>query len=420
MATRAKAAQSGEAKILLLCAQTKLCETSRNELVELLRTDIDFNKLLQLAEYHGIYTFLHQHLLQHGGNLIPRRIVETLRNSARLKARHNFLLAAELLRIKDRLEQESIGYFSIKGPCLAMQAYGSLSQRVFLDLDLIVSPDEVPAAIKVIGACGYSQEPRRDPPMSHELMSSKLFRKFSHEQAFALRQGRREDPSFVLDLHWGIAEHSVMQILPETLKQFVTDIEVCGQSVPTLQAELALVTLCAHGTKHQWEYLKWLVDISELLRSHPSIDWETVYQLCEKHGITKKMDLALWLCAKSLGAGERIPPEILSRVAGSETLLKLAGMTVDSWFDPNCRRKDLRHYLQYQSATFNSPVQTTRFLLRELCYPTLPTYLRCPLPPQLFFLYFLIHPALLAGDFLVDNLIKPVETKQSGAIGHAH
>jgi hypothetical protein len=228
------------------------------------------------------------------------------------------------------------------------------------------------------------------------------------------RQGRREDPSFVLDLHWGVAEHS------ETLTQLATEIEVCGQSIPTLQAELALVTLCAHGTKHQWEYLKWLVDISELIRSHPSIDWNTVYQLCEKHSITKKMDLTLWLCATELGAAERIPPAILSRVAASDRLTKLAGMTVDSWFDPNRRRKDFRHYLQYQSSTFDSLIQAMRFLSRELCYPTLPTYLRCPLPRQLFFLYFLIHPALLAGDFFVDNFIKPVEAKPSGAIGHAH
>jgi len=420
MPIRSKAAQSTEAKILLLCAQTELCHAARNTLIELLQTDVDYSKLIQLAEYHGIYTFLHQHLVRHGANLIPPAVLVRLRQSARIKARHNFFLAAELLRIKTLFDERNIRYLSFKGPCLAIQAYRSLSQRVFLDLDLIVSPDDVPKAIDVLSTGGYSQEPQRNPPMSTELMRSQLFRRFSNEQSFAIRQGQREDPAFVVDLHWNIAEHSVMHILPETLHQFATEVDIFGRLVPTLQVELALVLLCAHGTKHHWELLKWLVDIYELLRSHPSLDWNTVYSLSKKYGASNKVDLALWLCAKELGNDANVPQEALSRVAANERLLNLAARTVTSWFDSGSSLKDFRHYLQYHASTSVSPIQAAQFLLQEICCPTLPTYLRCPLPEKIFFLYFLIHPAFLVADFLVDNLIKSAEPERSGAIGHAH
>jgi len=420
MLIRAKAAQSTEAKILLLCAQTTLCQTSRNSLSELLQLHVDWNALLRLAEHHGLYTFLYQHLQAQGGNLIPQRIMTNLRQSARLKARHNFLLASELLRVKSLFDARNIKYFSFKGPCLAVQAYRSLSQRVFLDLDLIVSPENMPQAQRALTAAGYSQEPRREPPLSQEFMDSALFRKLSHEQAFARRENLREEPSFVVDLHWGSAEHSVMRISSDLLQEFAIEVDVCGQLIPTLKPELSMVLLCAHGTKHQWEQIKWLVDIAELLRSNPCLDWHTVYKIARNFGASKKLDLALALCARELGTTDLIPAAIANRVKSDVTLLKLAELTVDSWFDSSCRLKDFRHYLLYHASTFDSAWHAAKFLLHEISHPTLPTYLRCPLPEKLFPLYFLIHPAVLCGDFIRDNLPESMNRKRTGAIGHAH
>src|SRR5206468_4850779 len=59
-------------------------------------------------------------------------------------------------RLLDALAAAGIDALAYKGPALAMRAYGELGMRAFVDLDLLVRPDDVPRAIEALSAAGYA------------------------------------------------------------------------------------------------------------------------------------------------------------------------------------------------------------------------------------------------------------------------
>jgi putative nucleotidyltransferase-like protein len=56
-----------------------------------------------------------------------------------------------------------------------------------------------------------------------------------------------------------------------------------GQTVMTLSPEDLLVYLCAHGAKHVWEKLIWIVDVAGLINRHSDPDWRSVCDLAARH-----------------------------------------------------------------------------------------------------------------------------------------
>ncbi|MCA9471117.1 MAG: nucleotidyltransferase family protein [Nitrospira sp.] len=50
--------------------------------------------------------------------------------------------------------------------------------------------------------------------------------------------------------------------------------------VRSLRAEELLLILCVHGSKHVWEELKWVCDVTELIRAQ-QIGWMRLLQLAE-------------------------------------------------------------------------------------------------------------------------------------------
>src|SRR5690606_30321214 len=54
-------------------------------------------------------------------------------------------------------------------------------------------------------------------------------------------------------------------------------VNVSGIQLPTLSKEDCVLVLCAHGTQHRWQKLKWVCDLAELLRTHPDMDWDRIW-----------------------------------------------------------------------------------------------------------------------------------------------
>ena len=74
---------------------------------------------------------------------------------------------------------------------------------------------------------------------------------------------------------------------------------ILGQPVPTLSLELLFLVLSAHGTKHQWQKLSWLVDLNELMLAHPELDFGRVYGCPRPSTWQLNSDLTIMLCRRA-------------------------------------------------------------------------------------------------------------------------
>ncbi len=103
-----------------------------------------------------------------------------------------------------------------------------------------------------------------------------------------------------------------------------------GQSVLTFSAEDLLVYLCAHGAKHAWERLSWVVDVGGLIDRCRDLDWDAVNRLAAEEGVERVLLLGLILARDLTGAG--LPVEIERSIALDPAVEKLASKVME-WYD---------------------------------------------------------------------------------------
>lgn len=105
-----------------------------------------------------------------------------------------------------------------------------------------------------------------------------------------------------------------------------------GQSVVSQLAPAdLLVTLCAHGTKHQFQRLQWIVDIAELVRARAEdLDWSRAVHLAERSGSLRMLHLGLRLAQDLLGAP--LPPAMARRAGDDHAAAALARAVTERVF----------------------------------------------------------------------------------------
>src|SRR5882762_2229855 len=140
-----------EWSVLLECASAS---HDRERLQGLLRS-ADWARLLVLAEEHGVAGHLRAGLRGLREDLLPPEIRQTLVDLERAQIFSTLRLTAELFRILDRFTSEGIGVLVVKGPVLAVRAYGDPAMRAYGDLDLLVRQRDIRRATELMMEAGY-------------------------------------------------------------------------------------------------------------------------------------------------------------------------------------------------------------------------------------------------------------------------
>jgi len=144
--------------------------------------------------------------------------------------------------------------------------YGDLGLRPSTDLDLVVRKEQALRAIDILRGSHY--EP--DFPITDK-WSGRYVRQFI-ELPFSCSERHTR-----IDLHWGLLDHFLFNPTPEQLWSNPQVVSLDGLLVKTLSVENTLWYLCVHAAKHDWLILQWLVDIAELLRRRPDVDWDRLF-----------------------------------------------------------------------------------------------------------------------------------------------
>jgi hypothetical protein len=272
-----------------------------------LLTGVDWPRLLFLAEEHGVTTLLGASLRSLEG--IPLEIRGALSERQRTQIFFSLRLTAELFRVLDIFKSAGVEAVVVKGPALAMQAYGDPAMRSYGDLDLLIRHRDIRRATELMMASGFTAAVPLSAIDAGKIPGQYLF--------------SNTESRLLIEFH----NDRTLRYFPRPLPLedfFARRISICLDShdVPALSVEDELVLICIHGAKHFWERLMWIADVAALITRHRNVDWDRSEKSAQAVGAQRMLHTGLGLALRLLGAA--LPKNVQAIVEGDAAAAQLA------------------------------------------------------------------------------------------------
>jgi putative nucleotidyltransferase-like protein len=236
----------------------------------------------------------------------------------------NLLLVSELREWTKLLAAAGIRAIALKGPALAKVAFGHISRRDFIDLDLIVPREQFRASVAVCLARGWIPVPGQAALPDDDLRLTELTL-YSPSSGYSLDLHAGWQPS------WGrLADRDLSE-------EDLIEVDLSGSRFWTLGPELALIHAARHFARHRYS-LKTLLDVGATLAQVRAYGGEAAARSrAEQMGVRKIVAVAIEAADKfaTTGRAPSVPhglgePWILSNPAPPER--------VDLWMWLDIRR----------------------------------------------------------------------------------
>jgi hypothetical protein len=170
------------------------------------------------------------------------------------------------LRVLALFQEAGLPVLVLKGIPLALQTCGSAVARGRGDLDLLVAPRQLPAAVDLLEAHGF-----RRPYGTFPLALDSFWGRYSRWAGYELPLCSSGPAGGEwIDLHWCLAP--VRQPLPPFAELWARRVELRlqGRNLPTLGMADAFRFAAVHAAKDDWHSLRHLVDLHRLARQLPA------------------------------------------------------------------------------------------------------------------------------------------------------
>lgn len=265
----------------------------------------DGNRLAFLARRHRVEGLVWRTITRAG--IVPLG-AQPIGEAARRIAADGFAMALESGRVHAAFSRASLPHLFVKGQTLGALAWGDPLLKQQLDIDLLVPPNAINKAGRLLEALGYVQQvpdPSVDAADWHR----------SHKES-----QWRSDDGILLDLHSRLGDHPAL--LP-TATATVTPrmVEVPGGiALPTLPDRLLLPYLAVHGASSAWFRVKWLADFAALVARTPPETVATIADQAPRLGAGRTYAAALILANRLLGT--RLPDNL----EGDRATLRLVAL----------------------------------------------------------------------------------------------
>jgi hypothetical protein len=281
------------------------CDAERQ--AELLRV-VDWPRLFLLAEEHGVLAQLAASLNDRNAPSVSEEIQQNLLERRRAQNFQTLRLTGELFRLLELLSANGVPALVIKGPVLAVQAYGDPSLRSYGDLDVLVRQRDIRRATEVMVASGYQAAVSLRAIDAGKIPGQYLFSK--------------PDSKLLVELHNDLTLRYFPRPLP--IEEFFARqvrVPLDAHEVPAPCLEDALVLICVHGAKHFWERLSWIADVAGLVFRQTNLDWQRAGASARAVQAEHLLHTGLLLAAEVLHA--ELPEVVSSRVREDVVAAKL-------------------------------------------------------------------------------------------------
>lgn len=367
-----------EHEALLLCARTELALQDVVRLRTFLTNQFNWDYLYKLAKRHSLVPLVYFQLQRSVASLVRPDVLKRFQKDFQENAARNVVLADELVSVLNALAEADVDAITFKGPALAVAAYGDLSLRRFVDLDVIVRRDDVPRATEVLSTLGYATTKSLDPKQQSILLE--------HQHNLQFTRGR-----VIVELHWQVAsELFASSVTAEELWKNLATVRIIDRDVHTLSPEDLLFALCVHGSRHLWQRLAWICDIDRVIRTQPKLDWSRLIKRADKARASRMFMLGPALAAKLLGAS--LPDSIdnaIGRDARTSALVsEIQASLFDEEFEKGPSVAATFRYNMLVRSDWRSRWRYFRFALSL----TDADFAAARLSPQYHFVYYLLRP----------------------------
>lgn len=240
---------------------------------------LDWDRLIKLAGFHGMFPLLATRLLTPGSvqDQTPPAVISRLRaNQAGYVGRSVTQLGA-LAELQREFDRAGLRIVAWKGPSVGLLLYGSATLRESADLDFLFLEQELHPVLEITHRLGYDL-------LGKSESSSKDIYILTRQREFTF--GRKAD-QVILEFHlqimpsrFGLWQDCQADIQRANLHWQLGDVTLLLQ-----RPEDLLVSLCAHATKHNWDRLKWSADIAQFLKCYGNeLGWDELLSTLETTG----------------------------------------------------------------------------------------------------------------------------------------
>jgi len=226
---------------------------------------------------------VHATLMKNEQAGIPAETREKLRNFSGHIRRRALLQTAELLHLMKIFSAQNIDLLPWKGVFLSHQLYGDTGMRSSSDIDILVRPEQIEQAAKLLLAEGY----RNSDWLGYELTprQRELFKKLLMTHHFGFEHPGKK---LHLELHQNFSTSLLLDDIEPLWKSTKREAWQ-GLSVTCLDDEALLLLLCFHGGIHHWVCLKWLSDVARLLALTKTRDWARLLALADRMDLKRPL-----------------------------------------------------------------------------------------------------------------------------------
>ncbi|MDR3598922.1 MAG: nucleotidyltransferase family protein [Desulfosporosinus sp.] len=375
---------SPEMKLLQLCSIQDRTDRQLDTIVEIISHKVDWVTFTKAVMKHRVYPLVYKNLsIIKNLNTMNEASLELIARNARRNVIKSVKLTGELIRLFSLLDKVNIRAISIKGPLLGLALYGDLALRTSKDLDILVSKEDLDKVENLLISEGYQQT---ENEANITPKQKKLLLKTSHHFSFVNNNGVN------IELHWRYYSQGYKIPFNEVWDRR-DSVEISGSKLNILSPEENFLYLVFHGSKHGWMRLRWLCDVSEIIKKN-DLQWVSVIKRAEHLDVLYMLVQALVLAREYFYA--KIPEELNSLVKNDKLGHKLAKLALPliNEIEEDAIAPGMTLYLhnkKYCMAWNRSLSQKLIYVIKHF-YPSVLDYQAIHFQDKHFFMYFLLRP----------------------------
>jgi hypothetical protein len=183
-------------------------------------------------------------------------------------------LNAAAVEAFNALDAAGVDALLLKGPALARALYGPTEHRAYVDVDVLVAPNQVDGARQILAAIGYIDLP--------EQLGLDEIARDPDAETWA-RVGPGPDTGLMIDLHRRLAgSEAPPRVGWDAMRRRRTWIELDGRRIPTLNAEALALHVALHAARHGAGSPQPMEDLIRAIERWPPDVWRGADQLARE------------------------------------------------------------------------------------------------------------------------------------------
>jgi hypothetical protein len=353
----------------------------RNIEIDLRNSESEY---LKIIKRHYLTGYVHDSL-----NKIKcsPEFVESISKIRKEKQLKMMKISSETIEISRLCDENQIKYAVIKGPAFSMLCFKDPGKKLSLDLDILIKKDDVKNFENILFSLGYKRiSPKYE--LSPKQYSYNL--KIMHHMGYF-----NPEKKVLVEVHWQLLSPST--VFPYKTSELLSNtvpFDLAGQKVLTLPPKIHCAYLLAHGSKHIWSRVQWLLE-TYLMYEKSGFDFQFLWEEAK----IKKTSVQAVLFFSLINLLWNIPiPDM-----NYKNTKKINGMIKTSLREMQMEREDVtaRGFKRFRRPAFISKLNSS--LSHKIkTFAKIGTnshdWQIIYLPDSLFFLYFPLRPFLWFYD----------------------